>query len=109
MSLYVGDVGPKAIPIEVSTGTVNGTTVTKVTVCGLRPDGSAFEWDLTGGAITSTTATLVKAQRVLVAGDLSVSGQYLTQITLYAGAVEVLATDEAYTIRVLPKLVPNPT
>lgn len=110
MTLYVGDVAPKAIPIVVNTGTVNCSTTTKVTVCGTRlENGTTFEWDLTGGAITAITATSVSAVRALAAGDLSVAGRYRTRITLYAGTTELFATDEDITITVLLKTVPDPT
>lgn len=121
MSVYVGDVSPKSIPILAITGgldsngdeilgSVNVSTADKIVVCGVRlNDATTFEWVLEDAAILSVATYEVNGVRELEAGDLSIAGGYLTRTTLFAGATMLWASDEEITINVHVKRTADPT
>lgn len=99
MTLRVGDRSPKAIPIQIATGGVNGTTVASVKVKAVYPGGEVDWGTLTPTATTTTTVSCVFVLDPTGA-SLPKAGQYRVRAWAYSAGGALLFDTEIVDIKV---------
>ena len=106
-NLEQGDRAPTAVSVPITTGAVNGTTVTRVRLRVRYPDGTFLDKDLTP---SSSTTTSVTCSWLLASdgGDLPQHGPHLAGAFLYGAADAYLGDAHDVLFHVDPRKIPFP-